>query len=156
MNCISQDNCNTSTLTLNHQKLKVQSATPKEFVARDGPFVQTVEDALQNCGVQRQAYHGGSFVGNHVHACLKVGPTHIHFTHAFPCQLYTMIQLQTQNINQLTEAVMATATKYGTLQAEAKTVQTAFKKLFTLFAKCHDVYSRVKPMSDAEIDHFSK
>ena len=76
MNCISQDNCNTSTLTLNHQKLKVQSATPKEFVARDGPFVHAVEDALQNCGVQRQAYHGGSFVGNHVHACLKVGPTH--------------------------------------------------------------------------------
>ena len=68
-----------------------------------------------------------------------------------------MVQLQTQNINQLTEAVMATATKYGTLQAEAKTVQTTFKKLFTLFAKCHDdVYSRVKPMSDTEIDHFSK
>ena len=153
MNCISQDNCNTSTLTLNYQKLKVQSATPKEFVARDGPFLQAVEDALQNCGVQSR---------HTVEEVLwEVMPqsrsyTHIHFTHAFSCHLYAMIQLQTQNINQLTEAVMATATKYGTLQVQAKTVQTTFKKLFTLFAKCHDVYSRVKPMSDAEIDHFSK
>lgn len=64
--------------------------------------------------------------------------------------------MQTQSINQLTEAVIETATKHGTLQVEAKEVQTTFKKLFTLFAKCHDTYSRAKPMTDEEIDHFSK
>ena len=129
MNYISQDNCSTSTLTLNHQKLKVQSATPKEFVARDGPFVQAAEDALQNCGVQRQAYHAWrKFCGKSC-SCMPQSRfyAHIHFNHAFPCQLYAMIQLQTQNINQLTKAVMATAAKYGTLQVEAKTVQTTFK-----------------------------
>lgn len=50
-------------------------ATPKEFSRNDGPFVCALEEALQRFGVERQAYHGGSFVGNHVHTCLRVSPS---------------------------------------------------------------------------------
>ena len=52
--------------------------TPKEFATKDGPFVCALEEALQTCGVERQAYHGGSFVGNHVHTCLRVSQITAH------------------------------------------------------------------------------
>lgn len=92
--------------------------------------------------VPRSRFHLQPF-----HPCIR---THI----AMPT--INHFQMQTQNINQLTEAVIETATKHGTLQVQAKAVQTMFKKLFTVFAKCHDTYSRAKPMKDEEIDQFSK
>lgn len=50
----------------------MQSETPAKFARKDGPFVQALEEALQQCGVERQAYHSRSFIGNHVHKCLRV------------------------------------------------------------------------------------
>lgn len=38
----------------------------------DGPFFATLEESLKACKVKRQAYQGGTFVGNHVHKLLKV------------------------------------------------------------------------------------
>ena len=38
----------------------------------EGPITQSLDEALQRINVQRQAFHGRSFVGNHVHKCLKV------------------------------------------------------------------------------------
>ena len=38
----------------------------------DGPFFATMEQSLKACKVIRQAYQGGTFVGNHVHKLLKV------------------------------------------------------------------------------------
>lgn len=55
------------------QKLQIQSLTPAKFAVKDGPFVRALDASLNSCGVEQQAYHGGSFVGNHVHECLKVG-----------------------------------------------------------------------------------
>jgi len=52
--------------------MELQSLTPPEFRLHLGPFVQQVDKALKECGVERQAYHGGTFVGNHVHQCCKV------------------------------------------------------------------------------------
>ena len=37
-----------------------------------GPIAAALDTALQGIRVKRQAYHGKSFVGNHVHKCLKV------------------------------------------------------------------------------------
>ena len=54
------------------QRKQILSLTPVHFAAKDGPFVQALEDSLRQCGVDRQAYHGGSFIGNHVHKCLQV------------------------------------------------------------------------------------
>ena len=44
----------------------------KGFAVADGPFVRGVEAVLQSLNVQRQQYHGGAFVGNHVHKLLEV------------------------------------------------------------------------------------
>ena len=38
----------------------------------DGPCVQELDVVLKSKNVQRQAYHGKSFIGNHVHKMLKV------------------------------------------------------------------------------------
>ena len=51
---------------------------------------------------------------------------------------------------------METAAKQGSLQEEARTVKTTFEKLLSLFATCHDIYSKSAPIADAEIDQFSK
>ena len=41
-------------------------------VLKDGPFYSSLERTLQKLNVKRQAYHGGTFIGNHVHKLLKV------------------------------------------------------------------------------------
>ena len=37
-----------------------------------GPCVKGLDDVLKKCHVERKAYHGKSFVGNHVDRMLKV------------------------------------------------------------------------------------
>ncbi len=44
----------------------------KGFNKEDGPFIKALDTALKSFKVERQAYYGGTFVGNHVHKCLKV------------------------------------------------------------------------------------
>ena len=39
----------------------------EKFRHKDGPFFQSLDRALAQLHVERQAYHGGTFVGNHVH-----------------------------------------------------------------------------------------
>ena len=43
-----------------------------KFDISDGPFFSTLERSLQQLNVKRQAYQGGTFVGNHVHKLLNV------------------------------------------------------------------------------------
>ena len=44
----------------------------RKFSPKDGPFYQSLEKSLSDLNVVRHAYHGVSFVGNHVHKLLKV------------------------------------------------------------------------------------
>ncbi len=48
----------------------------EKFKQKDGPFYRTLDPALAQLHVERQAYHGGTFVGNHVHKLLKVQTAH--------------------------------------------------------------------------------
>lgn len=43
-----------------------------EFAKEDGPFIRSLDKALSEFNVERQAYYSGTFVGNHVHRALKV------------------------------------------------------------------------------------
>ncbi len=52
------------------QELEVR--VNKRFSLKDVPFIKGVDAALQEFKVARQAYYGGTFVGNHVHRCLHV------------------------------------------------------------------------------------
>ena len=59
----------------------------KEFNKEDGPFVRELDRALSSFNVQRQAYYSGTFVGNHVHRCLKVHVRIHAFTYKCTCTL---------------------------------------------------------------------
>lgn len=50
---------------------KLESTLSKADL-KGGPFHSTLEESLQEMKVKRQAYHGATFVGNHVHKLLKV------------------------------------------------------------------------------------
>ena len=52
-------------------ELKTTLARAK-FKREDGPFFACLDKILSLMYIQRQAYHGGTFVGNHVHKLLKV------------------------------------------------------------------------------------
>ena len=52
-----------------HQK---QAVLQKGFDKEDGVFVRLLDAALASFNVERQAYHGGSFISNHIHRTLKV------------------------------------------------------------------------------------
>lgn len=42
------------------------------FDKEDGVFVHSLDTVLASFNVERQGYHGGSFIGNHIHKMLKV------------------------------------------------------------------------------------
>ena len=43
-----------------------------ESFTKEGPFIMALDNTLQSFNVERQAYYGGTFMGNHVHRTLKV------------------------------------------------------------------------------------
>ena len=49
---------------------EMEAKISKGFKLQDGPFSKALDSALQEFKVARQAYYGGTFVGNHVHKCL--------------------------------------------------------------------------------------
>ena len=59
----------------------------QQFEKQDAPFLSSLEEALAKCNVQRQAYHSGSFVGNHVQRCLQV---------SYACVMAKLIKISTQ------------------------------------------------------------
>ncbi len=51
---------------------KLRAEMKKKVQRSDGPFFSILEKSLNELNVERQAYQGGTFVGNHVHKLLKV------------------------------------------------------------------------------------
>ncbi len=86
---------------------KVNAIICKGFKREDGPFVKAADAALEGFNVRRQAYHSGSFVGNHVHLTLKVwynnyyGNVQIHVTVLTAFIVLAITFLQPQNTNDL-------------------------------------------------------
>ena len=50
----------------------------KGFAVSEGPFLKGVEAVFQSLNVQRQQYHRGAFIGNHVHKVLQVSKKEQH------------------------------------------------------------------------------
>ena len=55
-----------SDLIIPLQENELDAMMPKAVSMKDGPIMTAMEKTVQEIGVQRQAYHGHSFVGNHV------------------------------------------------------------------------------------------
>jgi hypothetical protein len=98
-----------------------------ELHYNDGPCVQELDRTLKQIGVERQAYFGGTFVGNHVNKCLKEENTKLlcsKFTDAVPPAIYI----------------------------EAKEIGEHYEGMFALFANCYNVYSVSRKVSLSEVD----
>ena len=57
-----------------HQNTEIKETETRLGAAkvRNGPCEKSIEPVLQQHGIQRQSrYHGGAFVGNHVHKALQ-------------------------------------------------------------------------------------
>ena len=52
--------------------MKLDTRVQKGFPHEEGPFVRCLDGALKSFNVHREAYFGGTFVGNQVHRTLKV------------------------------------------------------------------------------------
>uniref|UniRef100_A0A1X7V868 Uncharacterized protein n=1 Tax=Amphimedon queenslandica TaxID=400682 RepID=A0A1X7V868_AMPQE len=112
---------------LMHQK---ETVIEKGFDKEDGVFVRALDAALSSFNVERQAYHGGSFIGNHIHQTLKP-----------------------QNIATLCQSVIETAKENDiSLLTNAQAVSEKFHSAFTLFSKCHKLYDGTALFSESMID----
>ncbi|XP_071477750.1 uncharacterized protein [Diadema antillarum] len=102
------------------EKIQVEKEISKlpELPAGTGPISQQLEHVLQAMKVCRQAYYGGSFVGNHVH-----------------------ISLQPHNVDAMTdcleEVINSTCPQDEQLKAEAGVIAGRYNQLFHLFGACH-------------------
>ncbi len=58
---------------------KLESSLKRKFSAASGAFYSSLEGSLKALYVQRQAYQGGTFIGNHVHKLLKLHVNYIYY-----------------------------------------------------------------------------
>eukprot|EP00117_Sycon_ciliatum_P048343 scpid57219/ scgid34428/ len=101
----------------------------KSFV---GPCAAAIEKVLQDNNIHRQAYHSGSFVGNHINSALK------------PAVLTSLVSAPTTHI-----AARCNSTK---LMDEAEVVQQRYRELFVGYSKCRALFSHCEAMSDEQIE----
>ena len=82
---------------------------------KDGPYVQSYERVLQRYHVCRQQYHGGAFIGNHVHRML-------------------------QHVDDLVDAPrLIIASHFSdecSISAQADTLASRYRNLFSQFSLC--------------------
>ena len=112
------------------QQLKsVQQQFDKESGGKSvaGPCERSVEAALQAAKMMRQAYHGGAFVGNHVHQGLK--------------------EPSSNNITSAPVAIIEA--RCPNLLADTQALRTRFYNLFHGYSKCSVAFGDFRTVSSA-------
>lgn len=95
-----------------------------------GPCMESLDPVLQSNKIDRQAYHGGAFVGNHV-----------------------KLALQPAAIDQIVNApVTILSERYPALLQDAEALAVRYKALLSSYAKCRGLYNHSNPVSDEDID----
>ena len=103
---------------------KNQSITTKRLCQR-GVFVKALDQALSSFSVGHQAYHGGSFIGNHIHKALKVNSYFLSF----------LLFSYSLRISRLcTSLVTTAATMSNALKMKASEISEKFIDAFILFS----------------------
>ena len=98
------------------QELSKKLAASK---VKQGPCESTVEPVLQRTNIQRQKYHGGAFIGNHIHRALQRQTTH-DLAH---CHGDTV------------------AERCPELLFDPHLIADRYSKLMTLYADCREIFS---------------
>lgn len=137
---------------------RINQVLGEKFRHKDGPFFQSLDHALAKLHVERQAYHGGTFVGNHVHKLVKVKfllTCSVHFLLLQYRHTYMCIS-QKSSAQVLCSGIVAIAReKCPSLLQEAEQLYSRFTTALTLFEKCHLVYNG-GVTDDSTIDQLGK
>ena len=108
----------------------------KKFPRGDGPCL---DNMLSSFHVQRQAYYSGTFVGNHVHSCLRVQLYNVKTYTASDHKMYT----QENHINMLCDAVPSVARQHcPSLLSQAQLIADKHRESLLLFSACHNIYEK--------------
>lgn len=84
---------------------------------------------LQESGIQRQAYHGGAFVGNHIQKALT-----------------------SEVIDKITEAPKSVVSqRFPALAGEADNIGRRFKSLMNQYASCRDICSSSAAVNEEQL-----
>ncbi|XP_057290698.1 uncharacterized protein LOC130657379 [Hydractinia symbiolongicarpus] len=103
----------------------------KRILVGVGPCASSIDKTLQKMGVERQAYHGQSFIGNHVHKLLK--------------------KENIQNLTSSIKEIVAAQKHDDQLIHSVNLEMDKYDMLFTYFAEVHNIYNSAKYLSCEEI-----
>ncbi|XP_047138533.1 uncharacterized protein LOC124814664 isoform X2 [Hydra vulgaris] len=99
-----------------------------------GPLVNKLDEVLNLLGVQRQAYHGKSFVGNHVSKMFK---------------MKSILQL----CNSILKLVVELGFKDTDINNETIELSQNYKVLFDKFGVCHKLINSCKQFNEENIQN---
>ncbi len=104
---------------------------------------------LQEFEVARQAYYGGTFVGNHVQKCLQVQHTSI--------MIPTLTLSLLVYVDKMCHSVVEIAQQQPSMDVRehAELIYLTFRDAFTLFEGCHSPYTG-STLSSTECDQLGK
>jgi len=121
------------------------------FLVGEGPCVQTLDKVLGDIGVERQAYYGGTFVGNHVHKCCKVHNCTM-VCEKFPIIPHLHVLSQDENIIHICQSIVdKTQALCHPVTDDAVVIRDRFITALRLFGRCHNIYSTADSMEEDEI-----
>ena len=97
-----------------------------------GPCASSLDDLLKSFGVERQAYHGKSLIGNHAHIMLKPKNT----------------KILCSGVSDIVHGKVGDSNIYITAQQDC----LKYEKLFNLFNACHILYDSARELSDDDTE----
>ena len=115
----------------------------KKFSRSDGPFVKSLDRVLSSFHVERQAYYGGTFVGNHVHSCLKVSIEVGLLMFTFFRCVYRTYTYQANHINMCDSVPALALLQCPSLVTRAQQIAKRHQKALVLFSNCHNKYENI-------------
>ncbi|XP_038050937.1 uncharacterized protein LOC119724100 [Patiria miniata] len=116
-----------------------QSDGKAELEFGTGPITSSLDDVLQKHKVNRQAYHGKSFVGNHVNKC---------------CQIPVIEDLTAQP-RRMTDRLHLdglTIAASERIKRKAAEIGKSFHEVFLSFADVHHAINHANPISHSDME----
>ncbi|XP_071787541.1 uncharacterized protein [Asterias amurensis] len=104
-----------------------------------GPIASGLDDTLKRHRVERQAYHGKAFVGNHVQKC---------------CRIEVIKDLTATPKNVMKDMICDTipVVRYTDLIREASSIGETFMEIFMKFADVHFAINHAKAVSTEDLN----
>ncbi|XP_065665062.1 uncharacterized protein LOC105850185 isoform X2 [Hydra vulgaris] len=102
-----------------------------------GPCIQQLDEILKANQVQRQAYHGKCFVGNHVHTMLKPQPL-LDLCNSIPKLISNLGFIDTE------------------VHLLSVNVSQKFKQLFQYYSKCHNLMNSSQSFQENDVQELDQ